>query len=114
VMRVDLSAGANIAMVADRQTALPVEDYVGADPAMHSYFDIAQDQDIVVAGRTFTKSIVSSDFPSIGQQITDGNVASERSRSVALPLAVGFCYKEVRPVPSHAPCFCNPGGLTQS
>jgi hypothetical protein len=64
-------------MVPDRKTALPIQDHVGADPAMLPHFDVAEDQDIVVTGRTFAKPIVTCNFPSIGQQITDGNMATK-------------------------------------
>jgi hypothetical protein len=77
VVRVNLSAGADIAMVPDCQPTLPVKDHVGADPAVLSHFDVAQDQHIVVTGSAFAKSIVSGNFPSIGQQIADRNVATK-------------------------------------
>jgi hypothetical protein len=72
-----LNAGADIAIVPDRQTALPIEDNVGADPAMLSDFNVAKDQDIVVTGRALAESIIPRNFPSIGQQIADRNVATK-------------------------------------
>src|SRR5207302_7365859 len=71
VVGVNLSAGADIAMVPDTKTALTIEDHVRANPAMLPYFDIAEDQDVVVTGRTLAESIVPSNFPSIRQKIAD-------------------------------------------
>jgi hypothetical protein len=77
MVRINLRAGADITMVPDRQTALPVEDHVGADPAMLPNFDIAEDQDIVVTRRALSEPTVTSNFPSIGQKIADRNVATK-------------------------------------
>src|SRR4051812_4808271 len=52
-------------MVPDRKTALPVENDVGADPAMLPNFDIAENQDIVIAGRAFKKSVITGNFPPV-------------------------------------------------
>ena len=71
VVRVDLRPSADIAMITDREPSFTIENDVGTDPAMLPHFYIAEDQDIVVAGRAFAKSVITGDFPSIGQQITN-------------------------------------------
>jgi hypothetical protein len=76
-VRIDLDAGADVAMVPDCETAGSIEDHVGPDPATLSHFDIAEDQNIVVTGRAFAKSVVTSNFPTISQQITDRNMATK-------------------------------------
>jgi hypothetical protein len=58
-------------MVADREPSLTIENDVGTDPAILSHFYVAEDQDVIVAGRAFAKSVITGDFPSIGQQITN-------------------------------------------
>ena len=64
-------------MVANRETALPVQNDIGANPTMLPHFHVAKDQDVIIAGCAFTKSVVTSDFPSVGQQVTDGDVAEK-------------------------------------
>src|SRR5438270_402939 len=59
------SAGQNV--ISDGQTALPIENDVGTDPAMLPDFHITEDQDVVVAGGTFAKSVVTGNFPPVGQ-----------------------------------------------
>jgi hypothetical protein len=87
VVRVNLCPRADVAMVTDREAALPVEDYVGADPAMLPHFDVAEYQDVVVARCAFAKSIVAGDFPTVGQQIADRNVTMEIFAHLAAQIA---------------------------
>jgi hypothetical protein len=54
-----------------------------ASAAMFPNFNIAEDQDIVIAGRAFAKPVVMGNFSSIGQQIADGNVTTKFFRHLA-------------------------------
>src|SRR6516225_5689205 len=96
-------------MISDREPALPVENDVGTDPAMLAYFDIAEDQDVVVTGCPFAKSVVTGNFPSVGQQVTEGDMAAkflshfaaqicdERTNSASKIQILAFSYRKSRP-----------------
>src|SRR5215211_2327482 len=48
IMRVDLHAGADTAIIADGEAAPAVENYVGANPRMSANFNVSQYKDVVI------------------------------------------------------------------
>jgi hypothetical protein len=97
-------------MVSDREAALSVENDIVTNPATLANFDIAEDQDTVIAGCPFAKSVVTSYLPSVGQQVTDGDMTTkflshfatqirdERTDSASKVQLFSFSYRRWRPV----------------
>src|SRR5579859_1072986 len=75
IMGINLDTGADTAIIADLESARPVEQRIGTNPSVRAYADAAIEITGVVQARTLAKSEAARALPAIEQQLRKGQVA---------------------------------------
>lgn len=71
-MRINLNAGGNAAVIANRQSTRAIQNYKRTYPCARSYFHIPKYMDGIIYGGSFTKAQESRSLPPVEQKVGKG------------------------------------------